>query len=98
MKKLLMFVFAIAVFSPAVSRAQKQRFSTLDEALAAGSALAGRSGPRNVNWIEGGNRFSYIDRNVIKLYDPATGRDSVLFTGEGFKFPGTTQQFDYDAF
>jgi dipeptidyl-peptidase-4 len=96
---------SIVALVPVVSSAQqKQRFTNLDEALSAGSALSGRSGPRSVNWIEGGNRFSFIDRDtrtnrsVIKAYDPATGRDTVLFTGEQLTFPGTTQAFAYDSF
>ena len=98
MKSIRILLVAIAFFSPVASQSQKQRFSSLDEALAAGSILSGRSGPRSINWIEGGNKFSYTDRGVIKLYDPATGRDSVLFTGQGLTFPGTTEPFDYNAF
>ncbi len=98
MKTIRIFVLGLSLLSPSISGAQKQRFSTIDEALAAGSVLGGRSGPRSVNWIDGGNRFSYIDRNVIKTYDPATGRDTVLFTGEGLTFPGTSQAFDYNSF
>jgi dipeptidyl-peptidase-4 len=65
--------------------------------------LSGRLGPRNVNWIEGGNRFSYTDRDArgtptIRVYDPATGKDSVLFTTTGLTFPGTNQPFSYDSF
>ncbi len=98
-------VVVLTALHPALGFSQgKQRFATLDEALAASSALSGRSGPRSVNWIEGGNRFSFIDRDsrtnrsVIKTYDPATGRDTVLFTGEGLTFPGTNQPFSYDSF
>jgi dipeptidyl-peptidase-4 len=98
MKTLKAFVVASLLFSPVISHAQKQRLSTIDEAIAMGSLLSGSSGPRSVNWIDGGNRFSFIDRNVIKTYDPATGRDTVLFTGEGLTFPGTSQAFDYDSF
>lgn len=90
---------------PLVTHAQeKQRFATLMEALQAGGSLAGRSGPRNVNWIDGGRRFSYTDRDaqtrapVIRAYDPATGKDSVLFAGAGITIPGTNQPFTYDSF
>ena len=93
------FVIVVTLAFPAVAfPQQKQKFSTIDDAIAAGSILTGRPGPRSVNWIEGGNKFSFIDRNVIKTYDPATGRDSVLFTGQGLTFPGTSQAFDYDEF
>jgi len=104
MKTIRVLVLALAALSPSTSQSQKQRFASLDEALAAGSSLSGRNGPRSVNWIEGGNRFSFIDRDarsnrsVIKTYDPATGRDTVLFTGEGLTFPGTSQAFDYASF
>jgi dipeptidyl-peptidase-4 len=100
----LAFLFLCFAASTSASAQGKQRFNTLDEALAASAVLSGRSGPRSVNWIDGGSRFSYIDRDartnssVIKAYDPATGRDSVLFSGEGLVFPGSTQPFSYDSF
>ncbi|MGI8498377.1 MAG: DPP IV N-terminal domain-containing protein [Gemmatimonadaceae bacterium] len=92
---------------PAVTLAQqkaKARFTNLDDALRSGSALAGRQGPRNVNWIDGGARFSYIQRDpetrkeVIRSLDPATGRDTVLFSGDGLTFPGTSEAFAYQSF
>jgi dipeptidyl-peptidase-4 len=96
---------ALLVFLPTIALSQqKQRFATIDEALASSGILGGSNGPRSVNWIEGGTRFSFIDRDArtngtaIKTYDPATGRDTVLFTGEGLTFPGTNEPFDYDSF
>ncbi|HEY0527930.1 MAG TPA: DPP IV N-terminal domain-containing protein [Gemmatimonadaceae bacterium] len=99
-----LWVFAIVLILPVAAHAQeKQRFATLIDALQAGGALAGRSGPRNVNWIEGGRRFSYTDRDaqgtpVIRAYDPATGKDSLLFSTTGITVPGTNQPFSYDSF
>jgi dipeptidyl-peptidase-4 len=104
MKTFRAALVGLALISPAlVQSQQKQRFASLNEALSASTALSGRSGPRSVNWYEGGRRFSFIDRDasnrtVIKSYDPATGRDTILFTSEGLTFPGTNQAFDYDAF
>jgi dipeptidyl-peptidase-4 len=105
MKTIRVFVLVLSVFFPLASHSQqKQRFASIDEALAAGSILAGRPGPRSLNWIEGGNRFSFIDRDprtnreVIRVYDPLTGSDSVLFTEAGLKFPGTQEEFSYDSF
>jgi len=96
---------ALILFVPVlVSAQQKQRFATMDEASQAGSILSGRQGPRNVNWIEGGRRYSYTERDqrtgqpVIRVYDPATARDSVLFTTTGLTLPGTNQPFTYDSF
>jgi dipeptidyl-peptidase-4 len=98
-------VFAAVLLLPLSMHAQeKQRFASLAQALQSGGALAGRSGPRNVNWIEGGRRFSYTDRDaqsgttVIRAYDPATGKDSLLFSTTGITVPGTNQPFTYDSF
>ncbi len=99
------YFVALVVCLPFVATAQeKQRFSTLDEAMQAGAVLRGRQGPQNVNWIEGGARFSYIDRDprtgtqLIRAYDPPSGKDTVLFTPAGLTFPGTNQPFAYDSF
>ena len=96
-------LLAAALLLPAALGAQqKQRFASLDQALQA-SAMGGRSGPRSVNWIEGGARFSYLDRDaagkeVIKAYDPATGTDATLFTAQGMTFPGGSEPFAYESF
>src|SRR6476646_1830091 len=96
---------AFVLWSPLATGAQeKQRFSSIDEALQAGGILSGRQGPRDVNWIEGGRRFSYTDRDpatnapVIRAYDPPTGQSTVLFTTAGVTVPGTNQPFSYDSF
>jgi dipeptidyl-peptidase-4 len=96
---------ALVVWLPIVADAQeKQRFASLDEAVQAGAILNGRQGPRNVNWIEGGKRYSYTDRDpqtnapVIRAYDPASGNATTLFTTSGLTFPGTNEPFSYESF
>ena len=95
----------LVVWLPLTAGAQeKQRFASIDEALQASGILAGRQGPRDVNWIENGRRFSYTDRDpatnapIIRAYDPATGQSTVLFTTTGVTLPGTNQPFTYDSF
>ena len=99
------YFVALIICLPFVASAQeKQRFANMDEATQAGAILRGRQGPQNVNWIEGGARFSYTDRDartgtpLIRAYDPPTGKDTVLFTTTGVSFPGTNQPFTYDGF
>lgn len=83
---------------------QKQRYASLTDALQSGQVLAGRGAPENVFWLDGGTRFSFIaedprtNRQMIRVYDPATGRDSLLFSGDGLVLPGTTNPFLYDGF
>ena len=100
-----LYFVALVLCPPFVAHAQeKQRFSSMDEALQAGAILNGRQGPRNVNWIEGGRRYSYTDRDpqtnapVIRAYDPPSGKTTTLFTTSGLTFPGTNQPFSYDSF
>jgi dipeptidyl-peptidase-4 len=104
-KTLRPYLNALVVCLPlAVGAQEKQRFSSLDGAFQAGAILRGRQGPSNVNWIEGGRRFSYTDRDprtgapLIRSYDPPSGKDTVLFTTAGLTFPGTTRPFTYDGF
>ena len=100
-----LYFVALALALPLVAGAQeKQRFTSLEEALQSSGILRGRQGPRNVNWFEGGRRYSYIDRDagtgapVIRALDPATGKDTLLFTSAGKTFPGTSEAFSYDSF
>src|SRR6202162_5139655 len=100
-----LYALALVVCLPFVAGAQeKQRFANMEEALRAGAILSGRQGPRNVNWIEGGKRYSYTDRDpqtnapVIRAYDPASGDATTLFTTSGLTFPGKSEPFNYDSF
>ncbi len=86
---------------PIAGRAQqKTRFANLTEALRA--PLGGGAGPRSVNWIDGGKRYSFITRDSsgeqIRAYDPATGRDTLLFSAKGLSFPDTAEPFAYQSF
>ena len=97
-------LFAVLVSLPlALSAQQKATFASLQDALRAGGSLAGGGGPRNVNWIDGGRRYSFIARTdsggeEIRVYDPAGGTDSLLFRAKGLVFPGTTEDFAYQSF
>lgn len=97
-------LLALAAAAPtALAQQEKQRLATLTEALSAGGVLSGRNGPRGIVWIDGGKRFSFTTtdstgRSQIRAYDPATGRDTLLFTGEGLMFPGTKNAFTYESF
>ncbi|GAB3642397.1 DPP IV N-terminal domain-containing protein [Spirosoma arcticum] len=82
-----------------VSAFAKQRYATLPQALAATGQLTGSTGPRSVNWIEGGSKFSYIDgQRVIKTLSPKDQSEIVVFDGSQLKFPGTDKPFTYGSF
>lgn len=97
-------VATLLVAPRAGSAQQKTRFASLTDALRASGELAGRRGPQDVNWIDGGARYSYTARDpgtgqeTIRAVDPATGRDTLLFSAQGLTFPGTSEPFAYESF
>ncbi|RCR71609.1 S9 family peptidase [Larkinella punicea] len=91
------FLFVLFIQFPAFSQ-QKQRFQNLQQALASSGQLAGSQGPSSVNWIDGGTRFSFIDKGVIKSFSPKDQREEVVFDGSALKFPETGQPFTYESF
>ncbi|GAB3994127.1 S9 family peptidase [Spirosoma daeguense] len=77
----------------------KQRYSNLQQAVFSGGQLNGSQGPRSVNWIEGGSKFSFIDgQNVIKTLSPKDQKEDVVFDGSQLKFPNTDKPFVYGSF
>src|SRR5947208_2299076 len=100
-----LYFAALVLLLPLVSSAQeKQRLSTLNQAMQAGRQLSGPTGHRIFFQAEDGIRFSYTDRDpstntpIIRAYDPATNKDTVLFSTTRLTLPGTTQPFAYDSF
>jgi dipeptidyl-peptidase-4 len=77
----------------------QQPYSNLGDALRAGYfVLRGKSGPEDVNWIQGGNQYSFKDGADIHTFDPNTLQDKAIFTASGLTFPGTGKPFSYESF
>ena len=94
-KNVLLPFFLFIIFH--VGQAQQQ-YSSLTEALQSYYMLSGNSGPRSVNWIQGGEQYSYIAGTDIHTFDPKTGTEKTVFSNSGLHFPGTSQAFDYESF
>ena len=93
----------LLLLAPAAAWAQqKTAFRNLQEALQSGRSLGGRNGPAGVVWIEGGRRLSFTTRGAngeeIRAMDPATGRDTLLFSAQGLTFPDSAAPFTYQSF
>jgi dipeptidyl-peptidase-4 len=83
--------------------AQEQTYQDVREALFASGRLIGDTGPQSINWIEDGDRFSFIEstesgNQLIKVYDPRRGEAEVVFNSQGLTFPGTDEPFKYRSF
>ena len=76
----------------------KATYSSLADASAAGRKLKGKSGPRSVNWINGGNQYSFIAGDSINIKDPATLKEHNVFISKGMTLPGDTAAFKYESF
>ncbi len=82
----------------------KQRFRSLVEAIRASGVLAGRPGPASMNWIDEGDRFSYTmrdpqtGRTEVRLYEPSTLSDQMLFDNRQLTLPGTGRPLEYRSF
>ncbi len=94
----------VLFFSISLCAQEKESFRNVRDALAASGKLHGKSGPKSLNWIDGGNRYSYITTNdsarreEIRSFDPATGSDRLIFDATGVTFPDTTTPFNYKSF
>ncbi|HZH40826.1 MAG TPA: DPP IV N-terminal domain-containing protein [Gemmatimonadales bacterium] len=64
--------------------------------------MNGGFGPRGLTWIDGGKRYSYIggtgDAEEIRAFDPATGKDTLIFAAKGLTFPDSSEPFSYNQF
>lgn len=100
------FAFLLAVFiSPVDLEAQdKERYSDVREALQASGQLSGSQGPANVNWIDNGDRYSYMEVNQdteeieIRTYDPQTEEDEFIFSNSDHTFPDSDETFEFESF
>jgi len=103
--KLASIIFFVLVFAPLFLTAQeKTGYKDIQEAIRATMSLTGKAGPRSVNWIDDGNRYSYIAINdstkweEIRSFDPSTGKDDLIFSVKGVNFPDSNKQFTYRSF
>jgi dipeptidyl-peptidase-4 len=103
---LLLFglIFGLGLQTALAQSAQKDRWSSMNEALLSSYKLSGGNGPSNVNWIDGGDRYSYTTMNretqsrEIRAYNPATEEDQLIFAEQDHTFPGTDSTFSYRSF
>lgn len=67
--------------------AQKERYASLREALFSGGQLSGPAAPANINWIEGGDKYSFTRTNSgfqeIWTYNIKKDAEELVFTAEG---------------
>jgi dipeptidyl-peptidase-4 len=75
----------------------KQPYNNLSDALFT-SDLRGKSGPASVNWINGGDEYSFTVNEEIHSFNPRTLKEDLVFNGKGITFPGSATPFNYESF
>jgi len=95
---LCVVLFSTSLIPGAAVAQNKKEYQSLGEAIMTGGALRGKSGPESVNWINDGQKYSYIAGEEIRSMEPATLKDELIFNKKGLTFPGTQKAFDYESF
>jgi len=101
----LLFLALFFGIIPLKTEAQdKQRYQDLRQALSMSGYLTGQSGPQNIIWIDGGERYSYYSDPLqtgvleIRAYSPGDDSDELIFSPADHTFPGTGRTFDFRSF
>jgi len=96
------FLFLSA--NSAIAQSEQQVYQSLQHALFSSGQLYGERGPQNVTWIEGGERYSYMEQypqtgsTKIRVYNPQTEHDELIFNTAEHVFPGTNYAFQFRSF
>lgn len=98
-KGILLCLAVLGCLWPSFTIAQgKTEYKSLADAMASGRKLAGKTGPRGVDWINNGDKYSFNTKGSISSKDPATLKEDVIFNNADLKLPGTDSAFKYDEF
>ena len=97
-KRSLRWLFVFSILLTVTSQAQI-KYTSVEDAINNTQNLTGLSGPSSVNWVEGGKKYSFKDEgSIIKLYDPVTDKEEIVFDPANEKFPDTDKKFTYSTF
>jgi dipeptidyl-peptidase-4 len=83
---------------------EPQRYQSLQHALFSAAQLSGQSGPQNVQWIEGGERYSYMVKDPetqateIRVFDPSDQSDELIMDTAEMTFPDSDRPFQFRSF
>lgn len=103
---LLLFFFVQSFSLHAQNNEQNEplQYQSLQHALFSAGQLSGQQGPQNVQWIEGGDRYSYMvtdpesGTSEIRAFNPSNGSDELLFNTKDQTFPGSDDPFRFRSF
>jgi len=89
---------SIIIGAGGVRAQSKQVYTDIADAMQSAGKLRGKPGPQSVNWIRGGNQYSFIAGNEIHSMDPVAGREDLVFSNKDLHLPGSNAPFNYESF
>ena len=94
------WIVALFFAVPMMVQAQdKKEYKDLKDALFTAFRFEETPGPKDVNWIEGGNRLSYkSETQGIQTLDPGTLDEQSVLKGKTLHYPGSQRPFSYESF
>ena len=96
-KNLILLVLLCFSIQSQFLQAQQKPYTNLQAAFGAGRNFVGDFGPRNINWINNGEKFSFIDGQNIKALVPKTQTEELIFDATSVKKPDGAK-FAYDSY
>ncbi len=81
-----------------------EQYQNLRHALFSSAHLTGDQGPQNITWIDGGDRFSYMEYsfessgNEIWAVDPVTNEEELIFRTSDHTYPDSEDPFHFRSF
>lgn len=96
--------FTLTTIPSQAQESERQRYKTLQHALFSGGQLSGEQGPQNITWIDGGDRFSYMEyssereTNEILAMNPDTGEEELIFRNSDHTYPNSDDPFQFRSF
>ncbi|REL33132.1 S9 family peptidase [Rhodohalobacter sp. SW132] len=107
-KSIFSILILFICFSASGVQGQNQdetlHYQSLQHALFSAGQLSGLSGPQNVTWIDGGERYSYMIQDPetrtteIRAYNPTDQSDELILNTSGLTFPDSDRQFEFRSF
>lgn len=100
------FLILLLISLPLQAQSQDEplHYQSLQHALFSGGQLSGERGPQNVQWIDGGERYSYMIQNPeagttqIRVYSPSDESEELIFDSAEQTFPDSDDPFRFRSF
>ncbi len=102
-KSYLLIMILFCAFIVVIYPQEKPGMQNIMDMLKASRFLHENTGPKDLEWINGGNLYSYMTSDdsgytEIRSYNPETEDDNLIFSTAGIMFPETNNEFSFNSY